>query len=83
MLSTVITIYIVSVILAIVSTILMERVPGNKLTIGDIMEEWPLIFIPFVNTFAVILVVLVMGTELIIRVTKLDKVWERIMNIEI
>ena len=83
MLSTVITIYIVSVILAIVSTILMERIPGNKLTIGDIMDEWPLIFIPFVNTFWIIFVVLVVGTEQIIRITKLDKLWERIMNIEI
>jgi hypothetical protein len=78
-----IAIYLVSVVLAIIITILIERVPGSKMTIRDIMDEWPCIFIPFVNTLCVIVIILIAVMLYFFRLTKLDRLWERLMDIEI
>jgi hypothetical protein len=81
--NTLILIYIVSTILAIIITIKLERIPGLVLTVGDVLKEWPLIFIPFINTLSITLITLVLSVEYIADKMKITKRWNKLMDIEL
>jgi hypothetical protein len=77
---TLLIIYIVSVIAVIIVTILMERVPEKKLTIGEVLGDGYLIFFPLINTLVIIIVVLALIADVITKVTVFRKMWKRFLN---
>jgi len=81
--NTFILIYVISAILAIILTIKLERIPGVALTVGDVLKEWPLIFIPFINTLSITLIALVLSVEYIADKMKITKRWNKLMDIEL
>jgi hypothetical protein len=84
MISILILIYVISLILSIIITIKLERIPGYPLTVRDVLEDdWVLIFIPVVNTASVALVLLVLSVEYIAGKMKITKLWNKLMDIEL
>jgi len=76
-------VYVLSVVLGIVLTIFLEKIDGNSVYMQDIIDKWPLILIPGLNTLSVVMVVIILLFSAIIVYFKIDELWDKFKGIKI
>lgn len=76
-----ILIYTLSVIVLLISVYIKDT---NCKTIGDVFDESKtFMYLPFVNTIAIIVVIIVAIIWIVIKVLRLDELYNKIRNIKL
>ena len=76
-----ILIYILSVIGLLIGIYIIDT---NCKTIGNVLDESePFMYIPYINTIALIVLISGIIFHLLNKITKLNKLWNKIRNIKL